>query len=240
MQIFDDDISKKLTMDNGEKIIISTNIVKEKEYNDIVNEQLKNFSNYFEFITKLIINSNEILLIKDMFNGQKYRGLTSVNEYIDKFYKNMSESFSIFQNIQLIINYKGKELSKYSPGKRAEILLEIFLQENNISNSNYKYIILDQPEDNLDTNTIIKELVNKLRKLKLSKQLFIISHSAPVIVNGDSDLVIYSEEQENLITYKSGRMNNSSIREDIVNVLDGGEKNLKMRLNKYDFSYEEE
>ena len=70
-------------MDNGEKIIISTNIVKEKEYNDIVNEQLKNFSNYFEFITKLIINSNEILLIKDMFNGQKYRGLTSVNEYID-------------------------------------------------------------------------------------------------------------------------------------------------------------
>lgn len=240
MQIFADDISKTLTMDNGEEIAISTNIVKEKEYNDIVMEQLKNFSNYSEFITKLIINSNEISLIKDMFNGQKYRGLTSVNEYIDKFYKNVSDSFSNFQNIQLIINYKGKELSKYSPGKRAEILLEIFLQEDNISNSNYKYIILDQPEDNLDTNTIIKKLVNKLRKLKLSKQLFIISHSAPVIVNGDSDLVIYSEEQDSLITYKSGRMNNSSIREDIVNVLDGGEKNLKMRLNKYDFSYEEE
>ena len=34
--------------------------------------------------------------------------------------------------------------------------------------------------------------------------------------------------------------NNKIIRNHIVDVLDGGEKNLRMRLNKYDFNYEEE
>ena len=138
------------------------------------------------------------------------------------------------------IEYKGKELSKYSPGKRSEILLEIFLQGESINSEEYKYIILDQPEDNLDTKTIIKELVAKIRKLKISKQLFIISHSAPIIVNGDSDLVIYSEDKNNHINYQSGRINDKKIRNYIVDTLDGGEKNLRMRLNKYDFNYEEE
>ena len=55
-----------------------------------------------------------------------------------------------------------------------------------------------------------------------------------------SDLVVYSEEKDNNISYQSGRINNKIIRNHIVDVLDGGEKNLKMRLNKYDFNYEEE
>lgn len=240
LQIFEDDITKVLKMDNGEEITISTNILKDKEYDDIIKEQLKQYTTYSNFITTLLLNSNEITTIKEIFNGQKYKNLKTTSEYINRFYKNLIDEFLTYRNIKLIIKYKNKELSKYSPGKRSEILLEIFLQENNINNSDYKYIILDQPEDNLDTNTIIVKLVNKLRKLKLTKQLFIISHSAPVIVNGDSDLVIYAEEKNNVITYKSGRMNNQNIRKNIVDVLDGGERNLKMRLNKYDFNYEEE
>lgn len=238
--LFENNISKNIKMENGEEIVVTTNIVKEKEYDEILSEQFKNFNSFNELITKIIIYSNDINVVKTLFNGTKYKNITNVNQYIDKLYKNIQEFFDSFLDIKLKIAYKGKDLSKYSPGKRSEILLEIFLQGSSIDNEEYKYIILDQPEDNLDTNTITEKLVNKIRKLKINKQLFIISHSASIIVNGDSDLVIYSEEKDNNISYQSGRINNKIIRNHIVDVLDGGEKNLKMRLNKYDFNYEEE
>lgn len=238
--LFENNISKNIKMENGEEIVVTTNIVKEKEYDEILSEQFKNFNSFNELITKIIIYSNDINVVKTLFNGTKYKNITNINQYIDKLYKNIQEFFDSFLDIKLKITYKGKDLSKYSPGKRSEILLEIFLQGSSIDNEEYKYIILDQPEDNLDTNTITEKLVNKIRKLKINKQLFIISHSASIIVNGDSDLVIYSEEKDNNISYQSGRINNKIIRNHIVDVLDGGEKNLKMRLNKYDFNYEEE
>lgn len=238
--LFENDISKNIKMENGEEIVVTTNIVKEKEYDEVLSEQFKQFNSFNELITKIIICSSDINEVKALFNGTKYKSITNINQYIDKLYKNIQEFFDSFLDIKLKIEYKGKDLSKYSPGKRSEILLEIFLQGSSIDNEEYKYIILDQPEDNLDTNTITEKLVNKIRKLKINKQLFIISHSAPIIVNGDSDLVIYSEEKDNNISYQSGRINNKIIRNHIVNVLDGGEKNLRMRLNKYDFNYEEE
>lgn len=240
LNLFKDDISKSIKMDSGDEIIVTTNIIKEKEYCEVLSEQFKNYTNYHEFITKMIIHSNDLNDIKELFNGTKYKGLNNINQYIDRLYKNIMEFFDSFLEIKLKIEYKGKDLNNYSPGKRSEILLEIFLQGYSLDNKDYKYIILDQPEDNLDTNTIIKKLVDKIKKMKLNKQLFIISHSAPVIVNGDSDLVVYSEENNDIITYQSGRINNAEIRKHIVDVLDGGEKNLKMRLNKYDFNYEEE
>lgn len=222
--LFENDISRDIKMENGEKIIVTTNIAKEKEYDEVLSEQFKNFNNFNELITKIIICSSDINEVKALFNGTKYKNITNVNQYIDKLYKNIQEFFDSFLDIKLKIEHKGKDLSKYSPGKRSEILLEIFLQGSSIDNEEYKYIILDQPEDNLDTNTITEKLVNKIRKLKINKQLFIISHSAPIIVNGDSDLVIYSEEKDNNISYQSGRINNKIIRNHIVDVLDGGEK----------------
>ena len=74
-------------------------------------------------------------------------------------------------------------------------------------------------------------------------QFFIISHSAAVIINGDSDVIILAEsetkEGKTKITYTEGKINTVSLKEKIVTILDGGELNLKARLNKYDFNYKE-
>ncbi|MFA5409385.1 MAG: hypothetical protein WC343_11495, partial [Bacilli bacterium] len=67
-----------------------------------------------------------------------------------------------------------------------------------------------------------------------------ISHSAPVIINADSDIVLYAEDKTSNIDYTTGRINADYLKTAIVDILDGGEKNLKMRLHKYDFKYEEE
>ena len=160
--------------------------------------------------------------------------------YINKYYDNIISNIEKIKNIKLKILYNEKELEKYSPGKRTEILLEIFLHDSVIKNNEYKYIILDQPEDNLDTNTIIIKLVNKIRDIKNKKQIFIISHSAPIIINADSNNIICAKENNNQISYNQGKINEKHLKDDIVTILDGGERNLKIRLHKYDFNYKEE
>lgn len=97
------------------------------------------------------------------------------------------------------------------------------------------YIILDQPEDNLDVATIKESLIDRLKELKLNIQFFVVSHSAPIIVNGDARTVIVCENNNDRISYTYGALNDDPIKQSIANVLDGGERYLKMRLNKYNF-----
>lgn len=102
------------------------------------------------------------------------------------------------------------------------------------------YIVLDQPEDNLDVATIKDFLIDRLKKLKLDIQLFVVSHSAPVIVNGDVRNIIVCENDDYSFNYAHGAMNDRAIKQKIADVLDGGERYLKMRLNKYNFQVGDE
>jgi hypothetical protein len=62
-----------------------------------------------------------------------------------------------------------------------------------------------------------------------------VSHSAPVIINGDARNIIVCENDNGSFNYAYGAMNDSAIKQKIADVLDGGERYLKMRLNKYNF-----
>ncbi|MDD4547133.1 MAG: hypothetical protein PHI05_00065 [Bacilli bacterium] len=237
--IYIDNLNMNLDIDDG-VINISTSLKNKTEYLSIVKEQVKpELLNYEEFLILILFASGNIESMKNKYlNGNKFKNINTFDSLIDKFYSNIFDRMSKLDDIKLEIEFNNKSLENYSPGKRTEILLDIFLHIDVIDDNKYKYIILDQPEDNLDTDTIIRKLVNKIRKIKLTKQIFIISHSAPVIINSDSNLVICSKEIGNEINYDYGEINSSNIKKDIVDILDGGEKNLKVRLNKYDFQYE--
>ncbi|MEF9985442.1 MAG: PHP domain-containing protein [Malacoplasma sp.] len=238
--LFNDDLSKNLKLDNGETINISSTLEEQENFENFINSQFKNYENFANHISIILLRSNDEDKYKNLFSGQKYKSLSGIVNHLKRLQKNVNDYFDKFININLKIKYKEKDLKDFSPGKKSELLLEIFLCGDTINNDSYKYIILDQPEDNLDTNTIIKELVKKIRNMKLEKQVFVISHSAPIIINADSDIIICSKEENNNIDYLSGRINDGDVKQLIVETLDGGEKNLKMRLNKYDFNYEEE
>ena len=74
-----------------------------------------------------------------------------------------------------------------------------------------------------------------MKRLKTSIQLIVISHSAPIIINGDARSIILCKANGDEIEYSVGTINGREIKEDVSNVLDGGERYLKMRLNKYNF-----
>ena len=118
---------------------------------------------------------------------------------------------------------------------RADALLKLFLQDN-IVEGDTVFLVLDQPEDNLDTGTIGGFLIDRIKEMKVKIQLFVVSHSAPVVVNGDARTVIVCRQsKEGAISYERGTINGPDTKKTIAEVLDGGEEYLTMRFNKYNF-----
>ena len=144
----------------------------------------------------------------------------------------------------IIIEYNGekKDIAKLSPGEKADILLDLILDP-----SSNKILIIDQPEDDLDNETIFKKVVSKLRNIKMRRQIIIISHNANLVINGDSDEIIvcikdsdkYSiinDTMESLNKYDYVSINTSLINDTILNIsthiLDGGKVALSKRVKK--------
>ena len=235
-KIYVNQLEKTLSIEKNSKITLKTKRLDEQSYLNIINEQLKiQVQEYSEFWVNLIFKSKDNEQLKKIFSGQKYKGIEDFEKYIERFYNNIMKKIKESQEVDLEIIYNELPLEEYSPGKQSEILLDIFLHYDVFDNKDYDYIVLDQPEDNLDTNTIIEVLVNKIRKMKQNIQIFVISHSAPVIINSDSNIIICANNDDKKIDYNSGKINDETLKKVIVKILDGGEKNLKMRLNKYDF-----
>ena len=176
-----------------------------------------------------------------MFNGTKVRvkQKQDLKEHYEKFFELLKKEVAESDKLETVITVNDKELAKMSPGTKAQALLKLFLNDE-VSKGKTMYIVLDQPEDNLDVATIKDFLIDRLKKLKLDIQLFVVSHSAPVIINGDARNIVVCESGDDSFHYAHGAMNDGAIKQKIADVLDGGERYLKMRLNKYNFQVGDE
>lgn len=74
----------------------------------------------------------------------------------------------------------GKDLNHLSPGERGTLLLVFYLL---VDKSN-KPIIVDQPEENLDTQTVFRLLIPVIKDVKKRRQIIMVTHS-PNIVNSN-------------------------------------------------------
>lgn len=173
--------------------------------------------------------------VKDIkFNRSFVRNISETKEnFLSVCFKKLEDSIRKL-DIEYVTTFEteGKDFVKdMSPGQRAQALLNIVFTKE--IDDGIDYIVIDQPEDNLDNLTITEDLVQKIRRIKKDVQLFVVSHSAPVVINADADQIIVAENKED-IQYKFGEMTNESIKENIINLLDGGKYNLNVRYLKYE------
>ena len=125
------------------------------------------------------------------------------------------------------IFFNGTPIDKLSMGQKGTILLKLFLAEGDHP------LIVDQPEENLDNKFIYGELVGAFRKAKKDRQVIIATNNANLAVNTDAEQIIVAGFESNIISYKSGSLEDFEMREDIMPILEGGEEAFRKREAKY-------
>jgi len=78
-----------------------------------------------------------------------------------------------------------RSIAHLSLGQQQSILLAILIQSKSTVP-----LLIDQPEDNLDSEFIYKTIVSNLRKIKETRQVIIVTHNPNIAVLGDAELVI--------------------------------------------------
>ncbi len=97
-------------------------------------------------------------------------------------------------------------------------------------------IVIDQPEDELDSNFIYRELVPLLRKVKNQRQLILATHNANLPVNADTDLVYALEVTKGRGTkLAAGGLDRVDTATAVLDIMEGSAEAFKRRLDKYHF-----
>jgi ABC-type enterochelin transport system ATPase subunit len=128
--------------------------------------------------------------------------------------------------------FQDTQIEQLSPGQRGALLLIFYLLVDKGRNP----IILDQPEENLDNETVVSLLVPVLTEAKKKRQIIMVTHNPNLAVVCDSEQVIYASfdrKNKSKIQYQSGSIENSPINLHVVDVLEGTKRAFDNRKIKY-------
>jgi len=131
-----------------------------------------------------------------------------------------------------VLRLGTRELHQLSPGERGLLLLVFHLLVDQTTCP----IVIDQPEENLDNQTIYDLLVPCIRAAKERRQVIIVTHNPNLAVVCDAEQIISAKldpEDRNRITYTSGSIENPEINAEIVRVLEGTMPAFDNRRGKY-------
>lgn len=158
---------------------------------------------------------------------------TFIDDQIDDmigFYNYLFSLDYLETNYQLMQD--KKDLKTLSPGEKGALLLVFYL----LLDTDNKPLILDQPEDNLDNNSVAKILVKFIRKAKKKRQIIMVTHNPNLAVVADADQIIKTDIEKgngNKVVIKSGAIENLEINQCIVDVLEGTYNAFHNRDQKY-------
>ena len=96
-------------------------------------------------------------------------------------------------------------------------------------------IIIDQPEENLDNQTIYKVLVKCIKAAKQRRQVIMVTHNPNLAVVCDAEQIICAtcDKATNTFKYVSGGIESPEIKAKVVEILEGTEPAFKNRKQKY-------
>ncbi|SCX71579.1 hypothetical protein SAMN03159363_3937 [Variovorax sp. EL159] len=124
------------------------------------------------------------------------------------------------------------ELERLSPGQRGALLLIFYL----LVDLDRIPIILDQPEENLDNETVYNLLVGVITRAKQHRQVVVVTHNANLAVACDAEQVIVcsmERDGSNKISYEAGAIEELNLNQSVVNILEGTKPAFENRRRKY-------
>lgn len=193
--------------------------------------------------------------LQNQFRGSKLREATlkgvldshadfiSVHESLDTICNSLGDSGDVFRRYfnetkaSLItwqvpnifqIEYHGKELREHSLGQRASALILFILSQRDND-----VIIIDQPEDDLDNQTIFEDVIKLLRSLKREIQFIFATHNANFPVLGDAEQVGACSFAGGSGDIQVGSIDEPEIQKAIVSIMEGGHEAFARRKEIY-------
>lgn len=136
-----------------------------------------------------------------------------------------------FLDAELRLMYNKRPLQALSAGEKGLVLLIFYL---GLSRREYP-LVIDQPEDNLDNQSIFKHLVPYLRYAKTQRQIIVVTHNPNIAIAADADQVIVATMDKNTNTFGfiSGALEDKDINTQIVDVLEGTKPAFDLRDRRY-------
>jgi len=139
------------------------------------------------------------------------------------------------------IQYDGRDLRLLSPGSKGIVLLILYLSADRIDR---RPLIVDQPDENLDNQSVYEILRGYFRAAKSRRQVVIITHNPNLVVNTDAEEVVVAEATVQpsgvpRIRYSSGALEGSlspqgrSVRGEVCRILEGGTDAFRRRERRY-------
>jgi ABC-type lipoprotein export system ATPase subunit/predicted metal-dependent phosphoesterase TrpH len=128
--------------------------------------------------------------------------------------------------------FQDTQIEQLSPGQRGALLLIFYL----LVDKGKTPIILDQPEENLDNETVFRLLVPVLSEAKKQRQIIMVTHNPNLAVVCDAEQIIHARFDRALdstIDYDSGAIENKGINGAVVTVLEGTKPAFENRSGKY-------
>jgi DNA repair exonuclease SbcCD ATPase subunit len=129
------------------------------------------------------------------------------------------------------LRYGGHEIHQLSPGERGLLLLVFYL----VIDKDEIPLVIDQPEENLDNQTIYEVLVRCLSDAKRRRQVIVVTHNPNLAVVCDAEQIIHAQRDtgSNAIIYEAGAIENPTMNKHVIDVLEGTRPAFDNRDSKY-------
>ena len=176
----------------------------------------------YNFLAELEFEQNEINEIAQKFTGLMLERVISI-PFQER--PELTVSRHDKENGNAIV----KDISELSLGQQQSIMLSILIQSESCLP-----LIIDQPEDNLDSEFIFNSVVSNLRKCKERRQIIVVTHNSNIGVLGDAELVIPLVGSNDKSSISSlGSIDNSKTQEHCCEILEGGKRAFTTRKEIY-------
>jgi hypothetical protein len=172
----------------------------------------------------------------DLKKPEAERQLESIEEQLTEGYE-LTDLYNFLFSLNYVeiaveIEHRGRRLENLSPGEKGTVLLIFYL----LLDKDRRPLIIDQPEENLDNETIFLVLVPLIKQAKEERQIIVVTHNPNLAVVCDSEQIIHAsmnKEDRNLVAYALGSIEKSDIRDDTIKILEGTKRAFANRQSKY-------
>lgn len=246
----------KFKFDDEEDLFISECSFKINEFKEDIKNIIDN-RNFTTFNEKTGIDLNNLEYDDNFFDNLKLiiRNILDEVLIVKSGYSkedSLKKLLSPYHFLNFNILDENDTLEKMSPGKRSFVILKVLIM---LDKSKWP-ILIDQPEDDLDANSISKDLTQFLKETKKERQIIIVSHNPNLVVGADSEQIIVANQEGNEVKNKSSKFEyisgsienmyknddeecylySKGIKEHICDILEGGEESFRKRQKKYNIS----